>query len=191
MSFILKTNRLLLRDFSSEDIDSYIAITSDEKYQRFYNHEDCSPEKSRKLVEDFVKQISEQPRTKYQLAITLKDTQKFIGTCGLRIEPDRQASIGCGVARSYQTYGYASEAMSSLVNYGFEQHQVHRIYTETIESNKPAVDLCIKFGMRVEAKFIQHRYFKQKWWNTIVLAMLRSEWQHRNSHNKLNQAGTH
>jgi len=177
LSFKLETKRLLLRDFSSEDIDSYLAMTSDEKYQRFYSHEDCSSAKSRKLVDEFVKQVSEQPRTKYQLAITLKDSQQFIGTCGLRIEADQQASMGCGIARDYQTYGYAHEAMRALVDYGFEQHQIHRIYTETIESNKPAVDLCVKFGMRVEATFIQNRYFKQKWWNTVVLAMLRSEWQ--------------
>jgi len=39
------------------------------------------------------------------VAIVLKDTGEFIGTAGFGIEPDKQASIGCGVGREYQSAG--------------------------------------------------------------------------------------
>ena len=32
-------------------------------------------------------------------------------------------------------------------------------------------------GMKEEARFKNHRFFKGKWWDTVVLAVLRSEWE--------------
>ncbi|MEA3404189.1 MAG: GNAT family protein [Pseudomonadota bacterium] len=183
MGFMLKTRNLILRDFSIDDLNGYVAFTQDEKYQRFYSESDCSLEKSRELVESFVEQSLESPRTKYQLAITEKGKQEIIGTCGLRLEAEGQASIGCGVAREQQCSGYAEEAMSMLVHFGFQELEVHRVYAETIEENRAAINLCKKFGMRVEAKFIEHRYFKGRWWNTVLLALLKSEWSRNMSKN--------
>jgi RimJ/RimL family protein N-acetyltransferase len=97
----------------------------------------------------------------------------------LRVEHDRQASIGCGLAREFQVSGYAEEAMRALVDYGFLNLKIHRIYAEMIGSNKAAIQLCKKFGMRVEARFIEHRFFKEQWWDTVVFAILKREWQSR------------
>lgn len=176
-ALIIETNRLLLRNFAAEDADAYCSLTSEPKYQRFYSEEDCSEEKSRRLVEMFVAQSLEQQRTKYQMAVVLKETGVFIGTAGLRIEADEQASMGCGVGREYQSAGYAKEAMAALLKYGFEEHNLHRVYAETISENIPAIKLCQLLGMREEGRFIESRFFKGQWWDTVVLAMLCSEWQ--------------
>ncbi|MFW1485154.1 GNAT family N-acetyltransferase, partial [Vibrio parahaemolyticus] len=36
--------------------------------------------------------------------------------------------------------------------------------------------LCKSLGMRQEAHFREHRYFKEQWWDAVVLAILRTEW---------------
>lgn len=178
---IIETKRMLLRDFERDDVAAYCTLTSNLKYQRFYSEEDCSVEKSRSLVEDFVLQSEELNRSKYQLAICLKGSGELIGTVGLRIESNKQASVGCGLGREFQSAGYAEEAMSALLTYGFEKHGIHRVYAETISENIPAVKLCKILGMREEANFIENRFFKGKWWNTVVMAMLKTEWSRRNS----------
>ncbi len=172
----METHNLILRDFSIDDLGGYITFTQDEKYQRFYDEVDCSAEKSKQLVDAFIDQSLECPRTKYQLAITKKNQQGIIGTCGLRLEPNGHASIGCGIARGYHSSGAAVEAMSALINFGFQELGVHRVYAQTIEANKAAVKLCQKMAMRVEDRFIKHRYFKDQWWNTLIFALLKSEW---------------
>jgi len=176
MIFKLETHKLILRDFSIDDLGGYNAFTQDEKYQRFYDEVDCSAEKSKQLVDAFINQSLECPRTKYQLAITKKDQQAIIGTCGLRLEPDGQASMGCGVARGYHFSGVAVEAMSALMDFGFQELGVRRMYAQTIEDNKAAIKLCQKMGMRVEDRLIKHRYFKDQWWNTVIFALLKNEW---------------
>ncbi|WP_127560220.1 GNAT family N-acetyltransferase [Saccharospirillum alexandrii] len=179
---IIETKRLLLRDFERGDVAAYCTLTGDSKYQRFYSEEDCSVEKSRSLVEHFVLQSEELNRSKYQLAICLKSTGEFIGTVGLRVELNKQASVGCGVGREFQSAGYAEEAMSALLTYGFDALDIHRVYAETISDNIPAIRLCKALGMREEAKFIENRFFKGKWWSTVIMAMLKTEWCRRSSH---------
>ncbi|BDU37819.1 putative Acyl-CoA N-acyltransferase [Vibrio nigripulchritudo SO65] len=174
--FEIVTERLILRDFIPEDVSSYVRLTQDEKYQRFYDEEDCSVEKAEFLVNLFVEQASEIPRSKYQLAIVLKDTSQVIGTCGIRIETDHQASMGCGVAREFQGAGYAQEAVEAIAAFGFETLNVHRLYAETIGANKAAIAMCRQFGMRKEAQFVEHRFFKERWWDTVIYAILKSEW---------------
>lgn len=176
---IIETRRLVLRDFEVADAVAYCRLTSDPKYQRFYSEEDCSEGKSRQLVAMFAEQAQEECRMKFQMAIELKESGAFIGTAGLRIEPEQQASIGCGVGRAHQTAGYAEEAMAALLDYGFNIHNLHRVYAETIAENKPAIRLCKKLGMREEGRFIDNRYFKAKWWSTVVMAMLKSEWERK------------
>ena len=66
--------------------------------------------------------------------------------------------------------------MAALLEFGFDRQNLHRVYAETIAENKPALRLCKKLGMREEAHFIENRYFKGKWWSTVVMAMLKSEW---------------
>jgi len=175
MSFIIETERLILRDFTPHDYDAYIAQCQDPKYQRFYNEEDCTQVKSQQLVDLFIQQATEAPRKQYHLAITCKTTGAYMGIAGLRLENDNQASVGCGLARCYQSASVAEEAMNALIGYGFKQLDIHRVYAETISANKAAIRLCQRVGMRVEAEFIENRFFKNQWWNTTVLAMLESE----------------
>lgn len=174
--FKLETDRLIVRDMRPEDEASFVTISQDEKYQRFYDEADCDPQKYRDLTALFIAQASEVPRVSYQLAVESKESGEFIGTVCLRLEGDRQASMGAGLARSAQGKNAMPEAARALADFGFSELNVHRIYAETIKENRAAIKLCQSLGMRKEAEFVEHRYFKHRWWNTVVLAILNTEW---------------
>ena len=174
--FKLETERLILRDMQLEDEATFVAISQDAKYQRFYDESDCEPNKYRELTKLFIEQASEMPRKSYQLAIEHKMTGQFIGTICLRLEKDNQASVGTGLSREYQGSGLIREAAQALAQYGFSNLGVHRIYAETINQNRAAIRLCQALGMRKEAHFRENRYFRGQWWDTVVLAILRDEW---------------
>ncbi|EAR08644.1 GNAT family N-acetyltransferase [Reinekea blandensis] len=175
----IETSRLWLRDFSESDADAYCRLTRDAVYQRFYSEEDCSDDKSRRLAALFAAQAQDLDRQKFQLAIVLKETGEFIGTAGLRVEPDSQASVGCGVEVRYQGAGFAEEAMSALLDIGFSMFNLHRVYAETIAENRAAIQLCERLGFRQEGLFVENRWFKDRWWSTAILAILKSEWDQR------------
>ncbi|HAS8300223.1 TPA: N-acetyltransferase [Vibrio vulnificus] len=176
MTFTITTERLILRDFTPHDVEAYFQQCQDPKYQRFYSDEDCSAEKCAFLVNLFYEQAQQSPRQAYHLAVTDRFTGEFMGIAGLRLENDQQASSGCGLKRTFHHSGLALEAMSALLDFAFNQLNVHRVYAETISKNRPAIKLCRQLGMTQEAEFIENRFFKESWWNTVVLAVRRSQW---------------
>jgi len=176
--FKIETERLIIRDMKLEDELSFVAISQDNKYQRFYDETDCDPNKYRELTHLFIEQAKEKPRKDFQLAVELKQTSEFIGTVCLRLESDNQASMGCGLSRHHQGRNLMQEAAIAVAHFGFKELKVHRIYAETISENRAAIKLCEQLGMRREALFREHRYFKGRRWDTVVLAILESELVH-------------
>ncbi|EJL6400951.1 GNAT family protein [Vibrio cidicii] len=175
--FKLETENLILRDMQLSDESSFVEISQDAKYQRFYSESDSDPDKYKQLTKLFVEQSLEVPRKSYQLAIESKQTGIFIGIVCLRLEAEWQASMGCGISRQFQGHGFIYEAVKKLASFGFNELDIHRIYAETISQNLAAIKLCKSLGMRQEAYYRENRFFKGQWWDTVVLAMLRSEWQ--------------
>ncbi|MGB7193462.1 MAG: GNAT family protein [Collimonas pratensis] len=176
----ITTENLVLRDFSLADRDAYRALRDDQKFARFYSEEDVSTDKSDTLLDLFIAQSLELPRNKYQFAIVTKSGD-LIGSCGIRLEADQQASVGCELGREWQKKGYALEAGNAVLAFGFDQRGVHRIYAETISENKAAIRLCKILGMRHEALFLENRFFQGRWWSTSVLAVLARDWRQRYS----------
>ncbi len=178
MRIELTTDRLLLRDYNLDDLAAFSAMNSDPKFQRFYSEQDCSEVHWHKLVSQFSQEHRHFERTDFNLAIVMRDTGLFIGAAGIRLEAQKQASVGCALIRHQQKSAVAQEAMCAIAEFGFSQLKAHRIYAETIADNHAAIRLCRKLGMRKEAEFLEHRYFKGRWWNTVIYALLKSEYKY-------------
>ncbi|AMC34271.1 GNAT family N-acetyltransferase [Janthinobacterium sp. B9-8] len=177
----ISTQMLLLRDFTPADLNAYKYLRSDKKFQRFYSEEDSSPEKSEFLLNLFIQQAKEQPRSKYQLAI-VSHSGELMGSCGIRIEAHGNASIGCELGRHWHGTGAAKQAAQAIINFGFRELNVQRIYAESITNNKAAIRLCESLGMYIEAERVNEQFFKGKSWSTVVLAMSRKIWGDKLNH---------
>jgi [ribosomal protein S5]-alanine N-acetyltransferase len=171
----ITTNGIALRDFCWDDLSQYQVLRSDPKFQRFYDEEDSASEKARALLDMFISQSAEVPRTKYQLAI-VSGAGELMGSCGIRIESPGQASIGCELGRRWHGTGAARIATDALLAFGFNELGVQRIFAETISENRAAIRLCKATGMQVESQRIDDRRFKGRNWSTTVLAISRNDW---------------
>jgi ribosomal-protein-alanine N-acetyltransferase len=171
---------LSLRDFTIADLNAYKNLRNDEKFQRFYSEEDASHEKSEFLLSLFIQQAKEQPRSKYQLAI-VSHSGELMGSCGIRLEDSDNASMGCELGRRWHGIGAAKQAAQAMIDFGFKELNVRRIYAETIADNKAAIRLCNSLGMRIEAKRTKEYFFKGKSWDAVVLALLKDEWSDANT----------
>jgi RimJ/RimL family protein N-acetyltransferase len=171
---------LLLRDFREEDLIPFRKIGNNDEALKYYSQTPAEwGSHVEYLVKLFMESQIEVPRQKYTLAIITGGS--FIGTVSVRIDsPEhRQGSIGCVLAYKYWSQGYASEAMTAALNLGFEKLKLHRIYAETISENRAALALAERQAMRIEGVLRENQYFKGRWWNTTILALLRTEWRNR------------
>ncbi len=178
-SLPFETPRLLLRRFKDDDQAQFLAYRNDPEIARYQSWESYSAEEARQFIERQKSlPLGVTAGQWFQLAIELKETAALIGDCAFKLdEPDaRQAEIGFTLARSFQRRGYAAEAVGRVLDYGFIELGLHRIYAITDCENHAAIALLEKLAMRREAHFIQNIWFKGKWGDEYVYAMLQDEW---------------
>ena len=175
---ILTTERLILRDFVEDDWQAVLAYQKNPLYLRYYAWTDRSPDEAREFVAMFLAHQQAIPRIKFQLACTLKATGQLIGNCGIRLESAgaRQADIGYELDPNYWGQGYATEAARAVVEYGFSQLRVHRVWASCVADNLGSAHVLEKLGMHQEGRLRDNEYFKGRWWDTLVYAILDHEW---------------
>ena len=125
----ITTARLVLREFGTDDWPDVLVYQCDPRYLRFYAWTDRTEAEVRDFVQMFLDQQADRPRRKFQLAITLPDSGRLIGNCGIRRKPenDWEADIGYELAPEYWGRGYATEAALAIVDFGFRELELHRI----------------------------------------------------------------
>ena len=85
------------------------------------------------------------------LGIALREGNTLCGGVGLRIESDhRRAELGYWIGVPYWGSGYATEAASAVLKYGFETLGMHRIFAGHFANNSASARVLRKIGMRHE-----------------------------------------
>lgn len=176
---ILTTKRLVLREFEEEDWRAMLAYHSDPLYQRYNPWTHRTEQDARALIQQFLVQREEEPRTKFQLAITLASEKQLIGTAGIRMKTrdDREADIGYELDAHYWGYGYATEIADALLIHGFRELGLHRIWAWCIAENTASAHVLEKIGMRLEGRLKENRWMNDRWWDTLLYGILEHEWQ--------------
>lgn len=178
MPFTLHTSRLTLRDFREDDWEAVLAYQRDPRYLRYYEWVDRSPEEVQRFVQMFLRQQHERPRARFQLAVILNDTGELIGNCGVRKASAAalDAEMGYELAPDHWGRGYATEAARAMLAFAFNDLRVHRVAAWCVADNTGSIRVLQKLGMRQEGHLRETDYYKGRWWDTLVWAILRPEW---------------
>ena len=133
----------------------------------------------RSLISRFIAAQTEECRSVFQLAIERKDDGRMIGNCGIRVNaPEhREANIGYELNPDEWGQGFATETARAIVRFGFEELGLHRIWAECNAENTGSVRVLTKLGMQREARFREHQWFRGRWWDTEIYALLEGEWR--------------
>jgi RimJ/RimL family protein N-acetyltransferase len=104
-------------------------------------------------AQDFIAGTQEEllNRSGLRLGIVVRESGTLCGGVGLRIEPDhRRAELGYWIGVPYWGKGYATEAATAMVRYGFKTLQLHRILASHFANNVASARVLRKIGMRHE-----------------------------------------
>ena len=172
----IDTTDLLLRDFVAQDLPAYVGLRSHPDFQHYYDEAEVSAEKSAFLLEMFMAQSKQLPRTKFQLAICAKtvDNQAsypLIGSCGIRLQQPGTASLGFELAVPWQRQGKAIQAARAMLAFAFDTLPVSTVYADTLAANHAARRLCASLGMREVSTAPAARHFKGQSWDGVVYAI--------------------
>jgi ribosomal-protein-alanine N-acetyltransferase len=175
----LVTERLILREFMEEDWKAVLEYQSDPLYLRYYAWTGRTEAEVREFVGWFLKSQKEQPRAKFQLAVTLRDGNRLIGNCGVRINDMalREGNIGYELDPRHWGRGYATEAAREIVRFGFEELCLHRIWSWCVAENVGSARVLKKVGFLEEGYLREKEFYKGRWWDQRVFGLLDREWK--------------
>lgn len=115
------------------------------------------------------------------LAIALRDEPTdLLGTVSLRrFLRDRRAELGYWLGADAWGQGYATEAAGALVDFGFSDLALARIYAHVLEGNDASCRVLDKLGMINEGIRRQHVRKGRRLVDVVLYGMLRDEWRER------------
>lgn len=153
-NLFIETERLIIRTYQPSDLETSYQLMRDKELYRFLEF-DALPYDEYRLLFNWLMESYEtgyEDEFKYSLAIILKETNQFIGWCGIGIlefnKPAKEVYYLIG--REYWNKGYAFEAMESFLKYCFtclgQQRVVAKVDPENIASKK----IIEKLGFRFE-----------------------------------------
>jgi aminoglycoside 6'-N-acetyltransferase len=175
----LRTDRLILRRFTTDDIESFAAYRSDPDVARYQSWD--RPFK-RAQAQDFIEALADTdpdtPGEWFQFAVVEASSGVHIGDLAALVDgaDPRLARIGFTLARAAHGNGYATEAATGLLDYLFVARHKHRVAANCDIRNAPSIAVLERLGMRREAHHRESSWWKGEWTDELVYATLAGEW---------------
>ena len=173
---VLNSDRLSFRNFQESDAPDMFDLKTDERVMKFMDSE------RHKSLDDSLKAIqtnqeSFKNKTGINWAIIETKSNKCIGYFGYwkLCRDNCRGEIGYSLKPEFWGKGYMLEAMTSLINYGFNSMHLHSIEANINPSNRSSEKLLVKFGFKKEAYFRENYFFEGEFLDSIIYSLLESD----------------
>ena len=103
----------------------------------------------------------------------------LIGHCGLYYINwiTRTGEFGIYIGdKKYRNGGYGSDALRTLIKYGFEDLNLNKIWCEVYDNN-PSIDVYKHIGFVYEGTMRQNYFSEGKYWDSHILSILKEEYK--------------
>jgi len=153
---ILETDRLVLREFTIDDLSATQKIVCDEQTMYAFNGA-WSEEENLEGLQKHIQGYREHGFGRW--AVVLKETGKVIGICGLQwcdTDIDKVLEVGYFFNRAYWSNGYAIEAAAACKRYAFDVLNYSEVFSLIRDTNLASMNVAIRNGMLLRGRFIKH-----------------------------------
>ncbi|MDF2436943.1 MAG: alanine acetyltransferase [Bacteroidota bacterium] len=179
---ILTTERLLLKkltpegfawifeNLSKEEIKKELGLSADEEFE-------TEKKKNTGGYKTYNKSI-------VHFKLILKETNEVIGGAGFHnwYFDHFRAELGYALTKDeYKRKGLMGEAVSTILNYGFNQMNLNRVEACISPANDASLALIKKFNFTQEGYLKQHYVRNGEVQDTIIFSLLKEEYQKTNS----------
>jgi ribosomal-protein-alanine N-acetyltransferase len=144
---ILTTERLTLRQLSTDDRQNIFALRSDAEINKYLDRE---PSKTIEDAINFIEKVNDNIKNNNSIywVISLNETKTFVGTiCLFDFSNEKNScEIGYELMTQFQGQGIMKEAAQLVIDYVFQTLQFQKIVASTHNRNQNSIKLLTKLN---------------------------------------------
>ena len=174
----LESERLRLRSLAARDAAEVFELYADRDAVRFgYAPKMARLDDALHVVEETIALARD--RTLFHFGVADREHDRIIGHATLFKwdQEHRRAEVGYSIRRDRWGLGLGSEAVSTLIGFGFQRLGLRRIEADADPRNVASIRLLEKLG------FVREGYMRERWefdgeiQDAVCFGLLRSEWR--------------
>lgn len=152
MKVILETERLILRELTINDDESFYYLNLNPNVIKYTGDSSFANIKEAK---SFLENYSDYIKNGFgRWAVIEKQSNNFIGWCGLKFHKDtNEIDIGFRFFEEYWNKGFATESAKSCLEYGFLQLNLTEIIGRVMKENLASIKVLEKIGLQFSHSF--------------------------------------
>lgn len=158
----------MVRSWRESDVDCYMTLAKDVGYNCF-----ASPgfflvntaEEAKAKIHQRMTLFDERKLGKFPLF--LKETEEFVGTCGIepyQLDGRSEVELGYRLCLNHWGKGYAAEAARAVLRYGFEDLKLEKILGFALPQNRASLKILEELGFQYRRDFVHvglsHRLYE-------------------------------
>jgi RimJ/RimL family protein N-acetyltransferase len=173
----VRTGRLLLRPWRSDEVDRYREVRGAPEVTRFLYDTPMTRRQAATRLGSLRSTITAEGQW-INLAVEVAATGTVAGDVGLGwvSGAHRHAEVGYAFAPDHRGRGYATEAAVAVVEMAFSALGAHRVTGRLDARNTASARLLERLGMRREGHLVENEWVKGEWTDEVVYAVLEDEW---------------
>ena len=143
---VIKTDRLLIRETTVEDIDEFYNLYRDPEMTKYMEGLFEDPEDEKRYQRDYIKKV-------YHFygfgvwTVVRRSDNRIIGRAGYSMRNGfDEIELGFLIGKEFQRQGYAYETCKAILEYGRYMLQFEHVQALVKKENEASIQLCEKLG---------------------------------------------
>ena len=173
----IPTERLLLREVTSEDVPALFGVFGDPVVCRYRLRPALRDVAAAAALQADIARAFE-AREQFQWGIAERATGTLVGTCTLHSlsEEHRRAEVGYTLARAAWGKGYVAEALPALLAFAFESLALHRLEANVDPRNERSIRVLEREGFEREGHLRERYHVEGEVQDALLYGLLRRDW---------------
>ena len=169
MNIIAETERLILREIQSTDVNEMLELHSDPEVHVFLGNKTIGTKKQIIEAIDFIKQQYVEFGVG-RWAIINNNTNEFMGWAGLEFVTTRTNNhinyydLGYRLLKRFWGQGFATESAFASLKYAFDTLKINEVYAIADSRNRGSISILSKVGFKFIETFclegVKHNWYK-------------------------------
>ena len=177
---MLKTSRLTLRELAMVDMENVhhlLSLPETDEFNTLGIPESIQATKS--IMAKWMAVQKQEPRLSYIFSIDLSESNQFIGVIALDLgKPKyRMAEVWFKVHKEFWNRGYATEALTGVLAFGFNDLKLHRIEAGCAVENIASAKVLEKAGMSREGMMRKKLPIRGEWKDNYCYGILEEDFK--------------